>query len=467
MAWQEQLPGLLHERILDAAPVAIAVLDRNCSVRISAGATGEVFGVPPDAFTGRSLLDYLDERDASLVRRHVAIGFSLPADFVQGPLRLPCFHSSGEWRLTDMWSLNRCADPELGGLLCAFVFESAQLHFDNVLTRIARGEGPESTLPALCFAMRHRPVLADCLVIELPRPNQHGRHVHLPPDVSSLPGPGLPGPWDTVLATGLPIECETIADLPPPAFTAAANAGYRALWCHPIHDAFEQRRAGCLVAWRGVEGVPTPNQAYHLERATTIASLAFGRAIAERHLRHAAYHDPLTGLANRRRLDSVVEELVLDAESRLLALLYVDLDGFKDVNDQHGHVVGDTVLAAVGRRISAAVRPADVAVRLGGDEFAVLCQGVDGPGEAAAIAQRVIDAISEPVQAGRVVTSVGASVGIACAAPSSTSLDELLEIADRALYVAKAAGRGRWSVGSQTASSLGVDDRDSIGLELA
>ncbi len=434
-------------------------------VKVSAGATGEIFGVPPEALGGRNLLDYLDERDASLVRRHVAIGLSLEPSFVQGPLRLPCFHSAGQWRLTDMWSINRADDPDLGGLLCVFVFESVQLHFDNVLTRIAQGEGPESTLPALCLALRHRPVLADCLVIELPRPNQNSRHVHLPGDVTSLPGPGVPGPWDAVLSAGLPIECTTISDLPPPVLAAATDAGYRALWCYPIHDAFEQRRAGCLVAWRRVPGTPTPNQAHHLERATTIASLAFGRAIAERHLRHAAYHDPLTGLANRRRLETVVEELVLEPESRLLALLYVDLDGFKEVNDRHGHVVGDTVLAAVGRRISAAVRPADVAVRLGGDEFAVLCRGVEGPGEAAAIAQRVIDGIRDPIQAGRIVTSVGASIGIAFAAPSATSLDELLEIADRALYVAKASGRGRWSVGTQHASRLGAQDREPTDLE--
>lgn len=416
---------------------------------LATGGTEELFGVSPMSLTGRSLLQYLPERDALLLCREVMTGLSLPKDEVQGPLRLPLFHPLDEWRLTDMWSVNRSADPVLGGLLCVFVLESVELHFDGVLTRIARGEGPESTLPALCSSLRYRPVQADCLVIEQPRSGQLPRLVHCSADVSALPGAALPGPWDTVLSTGLPIECDTIVGLPRPTQAAAESGGYRAVWCYPVHDAFEQRLAGCLVAWRKRVGVPSPNQAVHLERATTIASLAFGRAIAERHLRHAAYHDPLTGLANRRRLDSVIEEASRGDEHGLLSLLYVDLDGFKEVNDRHGHVVGDTVLAAVGRRIAGAVRPADVAVRLGGDEFAVLCQRVDGPEEAATIAQRVIDAVSEPIQAGRVVTQVGASVGIACSLPAQATLDVLLEVADRALYVAKASGRGRWSVGTE------------------
>jgi diguanylate cyclase (GGDEF)-like protein len=362
-----------------------------------------------------------------------------------------------------MWSVNRSGDKALGGLLCVFVLESVELHFDGVLTRIAGGEGPESTLPALCASLRYRPVQADCLVIEQPRAGEPARLVHRSADGTAPPAAGLPGPWDTVLSTGLAIECESIAGLPRPTQAAAESGGYRAVWSYPLHDAFEQRPAGCLVAWRKRAGVPSPNEAVHLERATTIASLAFGRAIAERHLRHAAYHDPLTGLANRRRLHSVIEEASRLDERGLLSLLYVDLDGFKEVNDRHGHVVGDTLLAAVGRRIAGAVRPADVAVRLGGDEFAVLCQRVDGPEEAAAIAQRVIDAVSEPVQAGGVVTRVGASVGIACSVPSEASLDALLEMADRALYVAKASGRGRWSVGTEVVRAGGRGERGERG----
>jgi diguanylate cyclase (GGDEF)-like protein len=448
MAWQDELLGPVDERILGAVPVAIAIVDKDCGVLLATGGTEELFGLPPSSLTGRNLLQYLPEADSLLLRREVQIGLSLPQGEVQGPLRLPLFNPMNEWRLTDMWSVNQSGDKALGGLLCVFVLESVELHLDGVLTRIARGEGPELTLPALCSSLRYRPVQADCLVIEQARAGEQAPIVHLAADVRELPAAGLPGPWDTVLSTGLSIECDSIVGLPLPTQAAAESGGYRAVWSYPVQDAFEQRLAGCLVVWRKRTGVPSPNQAVHLERAITIASLAFGRAIAERQLRHAAYHDPLTGLANRRRLDSVIEEASRLEERGLLALLYVDLDGFKEVNDRHGHVVGDAVLAAVGRRIAGAVRPADVAVRLGGDEFAVMCQRVDGAEEAAAIAQRVIDAVSEPVHAGRVVTQVGASVGIACSVPSQASLDILLEVADRALYVAKASGRGRWSVGT-------------------
>lgn len=132
-----------------------------------------------------------------------------------------------------------------------------------------------------------------------------------------------------------------------------------------------------------------------------------------------------------------------------VGVLYVDLDGFKAVNDAHGHRVGDLVLTEVARRISAVLRPGDVVARLGGDEFAVLCPNLGDDAAAAAIAQRVVVALDRPFVIDGVAVVIGASVGIATARPGDLGADGLIDAADRALYQVKGAGRGRWHLGSE------------------
>ncbi len=168
-----------------------------------------------------------------------------------------------------------------------------------------------------------------------------------------------------------------------------------------------------------------------------------GRAIegallrrAESSLARLAMHDALTGLPNRR---NIIRQLThaLDTASteHQLGLLFVDLDGFKTVNDSHGHDVGDSLLTLVGERIVAATRPDDVVARLGGDEFVVLCQNA-GADEAAIVADRVCAAIAEPITIGGISLSITASVGTAVAARGTTA-SEILQRADVEMYRAK------------------------------
>ncbi|MDF1502467.1 EAL domain-containing protein [Roseisolibacter sp. H3M3-2] len=171
---------------------------------------------------------------------------------------------------------------------------------------------------------------------------------------------------------------------------------------------------------------------------------------------HRAYHDALTGLANRARLhEAIAEALERSPDPSAVAVLLVDLDGFKLVNDSAGHAVGDALLRTVAERLLHATRGADLVARLGGDEFAVLLQRVRGDEDASSVAERVIAAVSHPVPlAGGGTAVVGASVGIARAvAPAGAAAegapvrpaDALLRNADLALYEAKARGRGQWA----------------------
>ena len=171
-----------------------------------------------------------------------------------------------------------------------------------------------------------------------------------------------------------------------------------------------------------------------------IRAAIVGRTQAE--LAELALRDALTGLHNRRFLDDRLDELLRGSE-KAVAVVFLDLDDFKLVNDTYGHEMGDAVLAAIGRRLSGVARGSDVVVRLGGDEFVLVCVDA-GPAEAAAIAGRALAAITEPIVVRDAEIRVNASAGIV-AAERGIAPGALLAAADAAMYRAKGEGGGRVS----------------------
>ena len=178
------------------------------------------------------------------------------------------------------------------------------------------------------------------------------------------------------------------------------------------------------------------------------AAMALENARLYEQVRHQAFHDPLTRLANRSlfrdRLDHALARTSRGLRS--VAVLFVDLDDFKTVNDSHGHSVGDELLVAVGTRLQTCVRPGDTVARLGGDEFAILVEEVVDGRDAIAPAERILDALHDPFHVSGAVLFVGASVGIAVGSAGEKTADELLRNADFAMYQAKSLGKGRFGV---------------------
>ncbi|GAA4606371.1 hypothetical protein GCM10023107_76110 [Actinoplanes octamycinicus] len=160
---------------------------------------------------------------------------------------------------------------------------------------------------------------------------------------------------------------------------------------------------------------------------------------AQAQLADQARRDPLTGLANRTVLTAELDRV----GSGPVAVLYLDLDGFKAVNDRHGHEAGDLVLTTVAERLSGAVRGTDLVVRLGGDEFVLLCPGLPEP-DAIRLAERIVGDVARPIRFGSATLDVGASVGIAAYGRGEAAGDDLVRTADQAMYEAKRLGRGRW-----------------------
>lgn len=178
-----------------------------------------------------------------------------------------------------------------------------------------------------------------------------------------------------------------------------------------------------------------------------IARDATLRKMHEDQLTHQATHDTLTGLANRQLFDELLVRAAYrtDRSRAAAAVLFVDLDGFKDVNDIFGHQAGDRVLAETARRLEAAVRPGDVVARLGGDEFAVLCENLAHATASERIAERIVEALRRPIPVASGVAQISASVGVAVAVAGEGAAS-VLSRADQAMYDAKRAGKAGFVV---------------------
>src|SRR3954453_23402896 len=190
------------------------------------------------------------------------------------------------------------------------------------------------------------------------------------------------------------------------------------------------------------------------------------RKIAEARISHLARYDELTALPNRLNFRDEIERLLAFSHSteRLSALLFIDLDQFKQVNDTLGHPCGDQLLCAVADRLRAMLRPEDFVARFGGDEFVVFQQNIKSTEEAASLARRIVEHLSERYQVGNHLVEIGASVGIAMTSPD-ISADTLLKNADMALYRAKADGRGTFCFFRDEMAQI-VESRRILELDL-
>lgn len=186
------------------------------------------------------------------------------------------------------------------------------------------------------------------------------------------------------------------------------------------------------------------------QQAMTILALDMS-AVRELHhqLEVMTITDPLTGLLNRRGFIQALQAAISRNQrtGQMSALLFLDLDGFKQINDQFGHDRGDDALRWVSAQLQACLRPYDRLARIGGDEFTVIIEGVNGPGDAAAVAEKLIGQVSSDRQRFR----LGASVGIACLPDNGTTVEDLMRAADAAMYDAKRRGKGQYRFAGEPA----------------
>jgi len=195
----------------------------------------------------------------------------------------------------------------------------------------------------------------------------------------------------------------------------------------------------------------------NVSRIATVAHDITDLKAAQRRLEFEATHDSLTGLPNRALFREIGERAIARAgrTDEELAVLFLDLDGFKLVNDSYGHDVGDVLLGTVARRLRDTVRAGDTLARLGGDEFVILCEHPRGEVAMLELSHRIIDAVSQPATIEGYEVQVGLSIGIAFSRGADKGVVDLIRDADVALYRAKHQGRGRAEVYEDAAAGAG------------
>jgi diguanylate cyclase (GGDEF)-like protein len=227
---------------------------------------------------------------------------------------------------------------------------------------------------------------------------------------------------------------KNLREMAPAACERGVGIGETFLW-----DA-ERRETPCshiLIAHRDRRG--------KLQHFSAIMRDISAEKAAEKRLVEIARLDPLTGLLNRAGFEHALNAMAARRGDGHMALMYVDLDRFKQVNDRHGHATGDEVLRQFAERLRGLVRPTDAVARLGGDEFALVLAGLREPANARMVAEKILAAAHAPFRIGKVDLRIGASIGIATWTAEVGDWRALLERADLMLYRAKEAGRGRYA----------------------
>ena len=262
---------------------------------------------------------------------------------------------------------------------------------------------------------------------------------HSPSTVTSgAAWPGEPDRLSSVSAQQLVAVCDSLVSWAEGVAAPEVSAGVLA----------------CVATLRQLDSSLAEERARQLQLASELsdarASLAqsrleiVGSRSEERRARRQALHDDLTELPNRRFFDEWLDHMLVRETPRRepLAVLYLDLDGFKAINDTYGHAVGDELLRIVANRLASAVRAEDVISRLGGDEFACLLANLPGRDQLGRLACKLIDAVSAPIRLGAHELAVRPSIGIAMCPADGACAATLMRCADMAMYYAKRQGCG-------------------------
>jgi len=225
--------------------------------------------------------------------------------------------------------------------------------------------------------------------------------------------------------------------------TRPLEVGLRACWSSPI-KAKDGRVIGTFAFYFRECRAPSRWHERIVEACVHLGALAIERKEARAQIAQLAYYDTLTGLPNRARLRHLISEALASAsDGKSIALAFLDIDNFKDINDSLGHAAGDEMLVEFAQRLHTQIQPGDVLGRLGGDEFVILLPERDAAG-ASLVASRIMEALSPPLKIGTRQVPVSLSMGISLYPDNATNLDALIQQADAAMYKAKQAGRATY-----------------------
>lgn len=436
-------------RVLDETPAVVFLVDDQLVIRWANRTTEAVFGYPVDEVVGSSVLDFVDASS-----NPDAVESVVTAMGGRGP-RLPMVFRAnardGSILTVEVTANVQLHDPVLGGLVVHLRPWDERHLLDRTLDAMAAGAPADTALRLLVDVLGSETVGAPAALVSDLRQGRAAGIVAAPGLLADLSGPG-PGCSDAVASAWSSLldrsdgAVHDVADLPPILRDPARAEGFQTLWVWPADPGHQRLASAWAVAWRSEPHLDRDEgRRTMMARVANLGGLILHRARQDEALARAAAHDALTGLPNRASLydalDAQLGRLAEPAPAQV-GVIYLDLDGFKPVNDRNGHGAGDRILAAIGSRLGAGAPPDALMARLGGDEFA-LVMATTGLEAMVDLAHRLVDVVGAPVElrAGEEVT-VGVSAGVAVTADPACSADALIDAADRALYAAKRAGGG-------------------------
>ena len=446
--------------IVETSLFGYAVIDASFTFRYVSPSLADQVGRSVDELVGTNGLDLIHPDDRELAA--LAVMEHLDSDGRHDdygvPVSLRALHGSGGVVALEIGALDLLDHPDIAGVVVRTRPMRGLEFLNEGMRLLAQGAPTRRVLAELVAAGEG--IIEDGVGLIAAR--DRNRSWSLPDDVDPVlalladTDGGVPELWRRAEATR-EVQAAFVDEMEPAIASTARAAGFEACWVVPVpHLPIEAQ----VVIWRTTRRSPRVTSRLELGRVADVVGLAIERDRAIRELEHAARTDHLTGLANRSALHDTLErelERCAATGDSGVGLLFVDLDGFKAVNDRHSHHAGDEALTVVAERVRQTVRASDVVGRLGGDEFAVLCREPVEQFELEAMASRVVEAITAPIEldghhglahAGAVV-KVGASVGVALARPEWIARlleagispgDRLLNRADRAMYEAKRSG---------------------------
>jgi len=443
------LDPMIAHRLLADPTILYVAFGSDVTVEWISDSSEFFMGRPAADLIGTDGLAFLHPEDAEIVVETLLEPARGSADRIRTPIRVR--HADGHWVNLEFGGVDLRDEAGVGhflawgspheptGRLLQFVnLMLAGVPLDELLRQVVAWH--DSTMPGTRSAILVRDPASDlfrCLATS----------ADLPAALAFDFGPSrpVPGPWNRS-AAGEPDPCWGAPESLSAALAAEARqAGVEAVWSMGVGGDDGGEPAAVMVLWRPRPGPVLATQGRQLRTTAQVVRLGLQWSVNQRELVTAATTDALTGLANRSQLDARIRA----DGSRLAAVLFCDLDDFKQVNDVHGHLVGDRILREASTRMAAAIRTDDLLVRLGGDEFAVWCPALHTSRDAEQVAARLVAALERPIDIEGRAHVVGCSIGVAVVRSDDTmagNVDRILAAADQSLYQAKREGKGRYVV---------------------
>lgn len=450
---QGQFLQLIVERALDS----MSVLDSHGVFQYGSPSTYAILGYAPGELLGKVSFDYIHPDDVDHAKQ--AFQQALETGVLsQVDLRARC--KDGGWKVLEVAGRAVRRDGEI--LVVANTQDVTDLRRDealiaaekNLFEMIAKDRPLVEILDALVRAIEEQSTGMLCSVLLLHADGVHLRHGAAPslPDDYNKAIDGLAigpqaGSCGTAAFLKRLIVAEDIATDPrwTPYQNLASQYGLRASWSKPIMSATDEV-LGTFAAYYREPKSPRSRDLEIINRAANLAAIAIERKQAQTQAEHMAHFDALTTLPNRTLMLDRLEQALVQARrnKRGVALLFIDLDNFKEVNDNLGHLIGDAVLCAVAERLVNCVRQGDTVSRQGGDEFVIILPNMQQREDARPVAQKILDAFAAPFVVGGRDFVITASIGISLYPEHGESAPTLMKNADSAMYRAKELGKNKF-----------------------